>query len=156
MAESMNLLKLPGYNDFPQIKLDRIFKVVILPMLKELIKERVRPSVLGGIDTIIKQHHHQDIFPINDRPKFKFDEIKDFRFALKIVSYNKIDCFPEKEVKLCGKLLKLGNRFVHTSEVSSEFVSEVLALTKNLLSTISIKIDTTNYNQLLELLVENK
>ena len=159
MADSINLLKLPGYNDISNIILDRIFKAVLLPILKDLIQERMRSSGISCIDTILKEHHYKDIVPAYSWHTFKIDKMNDFRFALKIVAFNKIGCFTEKEVELCDKLRKSGNIFVHTSEISSEFVTEVLALTKNLLSTISIKTDLTNYDHLLkdiEHLVETK
>ena len=152
MADSINLLKLPGYNDISNILLDRIFKAVLLPMLKELIQERVSSFGFRCTDTILKQHHHDDILPRYIRPKFKFDKMQDFRFAMKIVSDNNIGCFSEKEVELCDKLRKMGNHFVHTSEISTDFVIQVMTLTEKLLSFINTTtdIDITNYSNLLK------
>ena len=92
------------------------------------------------------------------RLRFKFDELNDFRLALKIVSWNKIrdekniSCFSAGEVHLCNKLRSYGNKFVHNAGLPPGYVEDVLMSTKELLNILKtdINVDFKKYNLMLE------
>ena len=131
--------------------LDTAFKGILLPMLKDLIRGRVRSSGYPCVSTIIKRQFHDDIFPIESRPKFDFDRMEDFRLALRIVSQNKIDnCFDVKEAYLCNELRKWGNIYVHRCIFSDDFVSNVLMTTKAMLKIVRTDLDIIEYCKTLE------
>ena len=136
------LWRLPGYNEIPILILGRTFKALLLPILKDLIRGRFRSSGYPSISSIIKEKHFEDMMP-NSQHKFCFDEYNDFRFMLKVVSRNQINCFTEKEAALSEQLRKYGNQFAHDAEFEPRFVFNVLELTRELL----IEVNKNKYNK---------
>ena len=139
--------------------MDQLFKGLLLPMLKDLIRGRVISSGYPCVThTIIKDKYIDDIV-FAQRLRFKFDELNDFRLALKIVSWNKIrdeknniSCFSAEEVHLCNKLRYYGNIFVHNAGLPPGYVEDVLMSTKELLNILKtdINVDFKKYNLMLE------
>ena len=152
--ESYNFI----YDTNANSMLDRTFKGLLLPMLKDLIRGRVTSSGYPCVTTIIKDKFYHDIVPPYKRIRFQFDHMNDFRLALKIVSRNKIrdenniSCFSAEEAYLCNKLRSYGNTFVHNAELPPGFVDEVLMSTQELLFILKTdnNVDFKKYNLMLE------
>ena len=146
-----------GYNERDQFILGRTFKGLILPMLKDLIRGRVMSSGYPSVSAIIRNEYYHDI-DYNSRPNFKFDQMYDFRLALRIISENKLrdrnknSCFSATEAILCNKLRVYGNKFVHSVAWPPGFLSDVLMTTHELLSILKTdkNINFRKYKQILE------
>ena len=139
------------YDSNASSTMDRTFKGLLLSMLKDLIHGRVISSGYPCVTTIIKDKYIDDIV-FAQRLRFKFDELNDFRLALKIVSWNKISLFSAEEVRLCNKLRNYGNKFVHNAGLPPGYVEDVLMSTKELLNILKtdINVDFKKYNLMLE------
>ena len=156
----ISIAKMPSYNIIydsnANSMLDRTFKGLLLPMLKDLIRGRVMSSGVPCVSTIIKDKFYQEIY--YSRLRFQFDHMNDFRLALKIVSWNKIrdenniSCFSAEEAYLCNKLRSYGNTFVHNAELPPGFVDEVLMSTQELLFILKTdnNVDFKKYNLMFE------
>ena len=134
------------YDSNASSTMDRTFKGLLLQMIKDLIRGRVI-----SVTTIIKDEYFDDIV-FAQRLRFKFDQLNDFRLALKIVSWNKISLFSAEEVHLCNKLRNYGNKFVHNAGLPPGFVEDVLISTKELLNILKTdnNVDFKKYNLMLE------
>ena len=154
ISKMMHLWKLPHYEEVSILAVRRCFHVLLLPMLKNIIQDRL--SSKGDVDLMLKENYHDDIKNFYDsyyddmllstQHRFSLDSCKP-RLVLKMVSKNKIGCFSPRETELCLQLGKYEYSFDVEWNFSVElsFVLQVLVLTRVLLKEIGKRNNVEQY-----------